>query len=138
MYTNSDITIYNLIPQKGIEKESYIKTQIKNVFFEKTRGIADSENGIKKEDNINVYIPITSLDNLEKSYKSPKEFINSKERDKYYTFKPKDIVVKGLIEDDNVTLKELKEKYDDVYTIKSISDNRYGSQELQHFQIVAR
>lgn len=138
MLINADITIYNLIPQKGIEKESYIITQIKDVFFEKIRGIADSENGIKKEDNINVYIPTDSLSKLEKNYKLPKEFINSKERDKYYTFKPKDIVIKGLIDDNNVTLKELKEKYDDVYTIQSVSDNRYGSEELQHFYIVAK
>ena len=138
MYTNADITIYNLIPQQGIEKENYIKTQIKEVFFEKTRGIAESENGIKKEDNINVYIPIDSLNNLNKSYKSPKEFLNTNEKSNYYTFKPKDIVVKDLIDDDNVTLKELKKKYDDVYTIQSISDNRYGSEELQHFHIIAK
>lgn len=138
MLTNADITIYNLIPQKGIEAEHYINTQIKDVFFEKTRGIAESENGIKKEDNINVYIPIDSLNRLDKSYILPKKFLNSNEKDKHYTFKSKDIVVKGLVDDKDVTLKKLKEKYDDVYTIQSVSDNRYGSEELQHFYIVAK
>ena len=138
MLTNADITIYNLIPQKGIETEYYIGTQIKDVFFEKTRGIAESENGIKKEDNINVYIPISSLNEIHKIYESPKMFLNSKNTDDYYTFKPNDIIVKGLIYNENVTLKKLKEKYDDVYTIQSVSDNRYGSEELQHFYIVAK
>ena len=138
MLTNADITIYNLIPQKGIEAEYYIGTQIKDVFFEKTRGIAESENGIKKEDKINVYIPTDSLSKLDKSYILPKKFLNSNEKDKYYTFKLKDIVIKGLVDDKDVTLKKLKEKYDDVYTIQSVSDNRYGSEELQHFYIVAK
>lgn len=138
MFSNANITIYNLVPQKGIEKETYKLAQIEGVFFEKTREIADSENGIKKEDNINIYIPISSIKNLKKIYKSPKDYLKIEEKDKYYTFKPKDIIVKGLINNQNITLKDLKDQYDDVYTIQSVSDNRYGSEELQHFFIVAK
>lgn len=138
MYTNAHITIFNLVPQSGTGKATYEKTQINDVFWEKVIATADSENGLKKEDNIQIYIPIDSLSKLDKVYKTPKSFLKAENKNTCYTFQSKDIVIKGIIEEENVSLKELKEKYDDVYTIQSVSDNRYGSEELQHFFLIAK
>lgn len=138
MFTNADMTIYNVIPQKGTEREIYKRTEIKNVFWNESREITNSENGVKKEDAIRIMIPLESLNSLEKIYKSPKAWLSAQKKDDAYTFKQKDIVVKGIVKDEITTAKDLEQKYDNVFSISSISDNRYGSEEMQHFFLIAK
>lgn len=138
LFTNADMTIYNLVPQKGKEKDTYKRTEIKSVFWNESREITDSENGLKKEDTLRLMIPSNSLEILDKTYKFPKEWLNDEDKENSFTFKNRDIVVKGIVSDTISSPKELEEKYDSVFTITSVSDNRYGSNDMHHFFIIAK
>lgn len=137
MFTNADMTIYNIIPQKGTDKEIYKRTEIQNVFWNECREITDTENGIKKEETVRIMIPLESLEVLKKEYKPPKEWLAAENKDSY-TFKNKDIVVQGIVEDEISTVRELEQKYDNVFTIISVSDNRYGSKDMHHFFLIGK
>lgn len=138
MFTNADMTIYNKIPQQGTGREIYKRTEIYNVFWNESRDITSSENGIKKEDTVRVMIPLESLHTIKKEYKSPKLWLSEKNKENYYTFKHKDIIVKGIIKEEITTAKELEQKYDNVFAITSISDNRYGSENMHHFFLTGK
>lgn len=138
MFTNADMTLYNVIPQQGTNKEAYKRTVINNVFWNESREISESENGLKKEDTLRLMIPKKSLDFVNKKYQPPKEWLSGANKDKSYTFKNKDIVVKGIVKDNINSPKDLETKYDDVYCITSVSDNRYGSEDMHHFFIIGK
>lgn len=138
LFTNANMTIYNIIPQKGTAKETYKRTVVKDVFWNESREITTSENGIKKEDIVRIMIPLESLNALKKEYKPPKAWLSTENKDNYYTFKHKDIIVKGIVKDEITTPKELEQKYDNVFAITSVSDNRYGSENMHHFFIIAK
>jgi len=137
MFTNSDMTLYNKVPQQGIETEKYTRTQIENVFWNESTETVNGENGLKKEEVLRLLISKDSMQELEKEYIKPKEWLKSNEKDKYYTFQNGDIVVKGLVDKDIVSSKELEKEYDNVLSIVSITDNRYGNEDMQHFFIRA-
>lgn len=138
VFTNADMTIYNIVPQKSTTPETYKRTVIKNVFWNESREISEGENGLKKDDTLRLMIPKESLELVNKKYQRPKEWLSESNKDKTYTFKNKDIVVKGIIKDDISSPKDLETKYDEVYCISSVSDNRYGSENMHHFFIIAK
>lgn len=104
---NDKITIFRL------DKNSFLKFQLDNLYFEHNKGINMSKNGISNVSSGFIIIPTS-------------ENINIKE---------KDYIVDGFVDDilDQINrIKSLQAKYQ-VYTVLSIDDCRKGS--LPHWEV---
>lgn len=115
------ITIYNKIV---IDREDkYYRTTLNNVLWYGSDTINISGKGITNSDDINIFIPVESLEN----YKKPNEYINltDEERNDFFTLKKGDIVVKGE-SFDITSITDLK-NYNDVITINKINDYLLGT-----------
>lgn len=135
MMTNSDLTLFNKI-QGG----KYLRTYFRGVNWQDEKAITISKSdGIKSSDGSSVFIPL-NVDSDGKEYRKPKTFKRLDDRSKFYTLDNGDIVVKGIIdfelkENKGSNLKALQGLYDDVMVITKVDDNRYGSKEIQHFEL---
>lgn len=127
MITNCDVTILN----KYIEnrESKYKRYIIKNVHWEDSIGINELQIGIIKDiDNSTIYIPFTSG----KDYVKPKQY-----KGIGFTLRDEDYIIKGIVDED-LPIKKLEEKYDDVRKITKVDTYDYGSKEMQHWRVGAR
>lgn len=71
-----------------------------------------------------------------KAYIKPKKYLElpQDKKDEYFTFKAGDKLYKGKYEGDIKTLKDFN-KLDDLVSILTVEDNRFGSYSMQHFEI---
>lgn len=119
MYTNADITLY-LYQEDG----SYKRTPIEKVFWSDSKQSNVKETGLTSADSAKIMIPISSANDL--------EFTTAK-----------DLVVKGIIEFefDTTSQQTISESYKtltatyDVHTVSSADDKRYGSKNMQHYDL---
>lgn len=134
MLTNADITIFN---QKRVDRSAkYLKTVIRNVSWhseKKNTGgdVADAS------DIVAIRIPIDA-DFGEKTYVPVREFekMSMEDAEKHWTLGERDIVVKGVVEEDEVTQAFLVEKYGDVHLVNDFSDNTdIGSDRAKHWRV---
>lgn len=131
MYTNADCTVYNRWLDKEKRRDTWVRTQIHGVFWDSSHAHRHGDKGDISASSVTVCIP---ADACEKPYKPPKEYASDPSG--AYTLAPGDLIIRGMIDEDigtDTTVAALLQKYDDAYTILSCEDNRYGSQELQHF-----
>lgn len=128
MLTNCDVTIYNKYTENRETK--YKKSYIKNVHWEDRKGTNVIQSGLETADQSIVYIPFASGE----AYQKPKDF---KKNLKGFTLQAEDILVKGLIEDEFTTIKNLEKAYDDVRVITKVDTRDYGSFDLQHWEVGA-
>ena len=129
MKTNCDITIYNKVV---IDRETkYVRSHIYGVHWQDTKGANILRSGLESADAAKVYIPFTSGEN----YLKPKDFKG--ETEGHFTLQHEDVIVKGVINDDYTTLKELEKKYDNVRTITTVDTKDYGSQRMKHWEVGA-
>ena len=131
MYTNADCTGYNRWLDKEKRRDTWVRTQIQGVFWDSSHAHRHGDKGDISASSVTVCIPADACD---KPYKPPKEYASDPSG--AYTLAPGDLIIRGLIDEDigtDTTVAALLQKYDDAYTILSCEDNRYGSQELQHF-----
>lgn len=124
MRTNADCTIYNKSVNPATRSEIWTRQQVRDVQWENRKAANVIRSGMLEADQAAIYIPAASLGgdlgNL--------------------STKPGDVIVKGLVVDDidqNFTISDLKRKYPDVLTIRSVDRMDYGSPALQHWQIGA-
>lgn len=136
MFSNADITIYNY------RTDGYHRQVIKDVFWISSKQSNITKTGNTASDSVSIYIPFESLHN----YVKPKVYTSLNPIGDKYTLQAnsKDIIVKGIINDviDNTSqstqsasLNNIKNTYDDVVTVTVADDKRYGSEEMQHFQL---
>lgn len=131
MYTNADCTVYNRQLDRKNRRDTWVRTQIRGVFWDGSHAHRHGDKGDITANNVTVYIPADACD---KHYKPPKDYASDPSG--AYTLAPGDLIIRGLIREDidaNTTVAALLQKYDDAYTILSCEDNRYGSSDLQHF-----
>ncbi|CAM2079764.1 MAG: hypothetical protein NSGCLCUN01_03992 [uncultured Clostridium sp.] len=138
-----DITLYNAYYDKQTEKTLYSRTYLFGVDWQGSNAIAIRDKGLISEDKTEIFIPF-SIETAKK-YIKPKAFsrLSENEREKYFTFSNKDIVVKGIVDFDVTgekghTKKDLESNYDDVLTIISVSTFDYGSENMQHWEVLAK
>lgn len=141
MITNADITLYNSYVD-DMERTKYKKTIIKGVNWQGTVTRTIVNNTLQSADSIDIYIPFLA-DFSEKIYIEPKAWsrLSETEKDKYFTFKATDKIVKGECDFEFIgsnTVKNLENSYDDVVTIMSVIKNDDGSPSMKHFQIGAK
>lgn len=139
MMTNADITVYNRQFDKAQDKYIYLRTYLKGVNWQDSKGIRIAESGVVSDDRTRIFIPL-DVDAEDKQYKKPKTYKRMDDKSLFYTLDNEDIVVKGIIDFDltgnpGENVSSLQAKYDDVMVITKVIDNRYGSRTIQHFEL---
>lgn len=139
MMTNADITVYNRQFDKAQDKYIYLRTYLKGVNWQDSKGIRIAESGVVSDDRTRIFIPL-DVDAEGKQYKKPKTYRRMDDKSLFYTLDNEDIVVKGIIDFDltgnpGENVSSLQAKYDDVMVITKVIDNRYGSRTIQHFEL---
>lgn len=129
MTTNTNMSLYNKYTDE--EKNVIFKKHlIDNVFWDDSKGI-NINTGYEKADNVNVFIPKSQNDMS--GYVKPKKY---KGIGNSWTLENGDFIVKGNTSENEVlSLKELAQKYDNVFTISLVDDKDFGSINMQHFEI---
>lgn len=129
MTTNTNMVVYN----KFINDDKNIvfkKHEIKNVFWDDSKGI-NRNLGYENADDVNVFIP--KIQNDMSGYLEPKKY---KGLSNTWTLKNGDFIVKGNTSESQVlSIKELVQKYDNVFTISLVDDKDFGSKNMHHFEI---
>ena len=139
MMTNADITVYNRQFDKVQDKYIYLRTYLKGVNWQDSKGIRIAESGVVSDDRTRIFIPL-DVDAEDKQYKKPKTYKRMDDKSLFYTLDNEDIVVKGIIDFDltgnpGENVSSLQAKYDDVMVITKVRDNRRGSRTIQHFEL---
>jgi hypothetical protein len=117
MRTNANLTIYH----KSIvaRAESWSREAVQDVMWENRKAANVIQSGLLEADSVTVYIPFARGD---------------------ISVKAGDVLVKGIVTDTigpSFTITNLKAKYDDVVTVRSVDTMDYGSAAMQHWQIGA-
>lgn len=129
MTTNAKMSVYN----KHTTQEKNVifkKHLIDNVFWDDSKGI-NLKMGYENADDVNIFIPKSQNDM--NGYVEPKKY---KGLNDTWTLNNGDFIVKGQTFENQVSsIKELKEKYNDVFTITLVDDKDFGSKNMHHFEI---
>lgn len=134
MYTNTDITLFNAYIDSD-DITHYNKTVIHNANWQSKKVSSVSDKGLNSANETNIFIPVLAI--CEKQYIEPKKFNKLTDKAGYFTFKAQDKVIKGIFEGEIKSEKDFN-KLDNVATILTVSDNRFGSLNMQHFQLVCK
>lgn len=129
MTTNTCMSVFN----KYTDSEKNVifkKHEIENVFWDDSKGV-NLNKGYENADDVNVYIPKDKNDMS--GYTESKFYIGLNNT---WTLRNGDFIVKGQTFENQVSsIKELKEKYNDVFTITLVDDKDFGSKNMHHFEI---
>lgn len=129
MTTNTSMSVYNKYTDE--EKNVIFKKHlIDNVFWDDSKGI-NRNLGYENADDVNVFIPKSQNDMSD--YVEPKKY---KGLNNTWTLENGDFIVKGNTSESEVlSIKELVQKYDNVFTISLVDDKDFGSESMHHFEI---
>lgn len=129
MTTNTSMSVYNKYTDE--EKNVVFKKHlIDNVFWDDSKGI-NRNLGYENADDVNVFIPKSQNDMS--GYVEPKKY---KGLSNTWTLENGDFIVKGNTSESVVlSIKELVQKYDNVFTISLVDDKDFGSENMHHFEI---
>ncbi|MGM9881571.1 MAG: DUF6751 family protein [Bacilli bacterium] len=122
------VTLFNVYKKKDIVY--YHRTLLTGVFFYKSNMVVDEGKGIVNSSQYHCIIPLEQLTN----YVDRKKFNALEPKTNKFTFAPKDVIVFGECESIN-SITELQSSTYDYFTIKTINDNRYGSNDLQSIEV---
>lgn len=122
------VTLFNVYKKKDIVY--YHRTLLTGVFFYKSNLVVDEGKGIVNSSQYHCIIPLEQLTN----YVDRKKFNALEDKISKFTFAPKDVIVFGECESIN-SINELQSSTYDYFTIKTINDNRYGSNDLQNIEV---
>lgn len=131
MLTNTDITVFNSYIDED-DNTKYSSVVIHDVNWQSEEKVTVSDKGLISADEIKIYIPVTSLNGIE--YVPRKAYNSLKDKTGYFTLKEGDKIVKGEYMGEISSIKDFN-KLDNVATIISVADNRYGSISMQHFEV---
>lgn len=137
MITNADITVYNACIDRDDGVSSYNATHIRGVNWQQELKVNVGDKGLNSANIINIFIPFVS-DTENKTYVKPSEYERQTNKEKYFTFKNGDIVVKGVCEDELKNLSSFRQSHDDVVTIISVNTLDNGSSNMQHWEVGAK
>lgn len=129
MTTNTSMSVYNKYTDE--EKNVIFKKHlIDNVFWDDSKGV-NRNLGYENADDVNVFIPKSQNDMS--GYVEPKKY---KGLSNTWTLENGDFIVKGNTNESEVlSIRELVQKYDNVFTISLVDDKDFGSENMHHFEI---
>ena len=136
MITNADLTIFNKHYDPTSKSEKYQRTQIVGVVWENRKAANVIKSGLISADQVAIYIPFARGAN----YLQPIAWQALSNKTGKWTLQIGDFVVKGLVNDSitsSFTISDLKAKYNDVLSIKSVDTMDRGSAHMRHWQLGA-
>ncbi|MGO1044506.1 DUF6751 family protein [Clostridioides difficile] len=143
MFFNDYITLYNKYYDKSSDTTLYKRTYLFGVDYQGSKNIAVTDKGLLSADSVKVIVPFFA-NARGKKYIDPFKYyeLEENEKDKFYTFKVGDIIVKEVIDFDitgakSCTLRDLQNKFDDVSFIKSVVKCDFGSVRMRHIELEA-
>lgn len=124
MIINADITIYNRKTNKETHFDEWKRTVIKGVHYFVDNKVTVGEKGLFSADVHKIRIPgdIESAN----QYLPASEYLQVEDREKYWTIRNDDIVVRGVCNIDIEKPADLKAQGIEYCKIVSWSDNRRG------------
>ena len=129
MKTNTNMSVFNKYTNKN-KNVLFKKHLIDNVFWDDSKGI-NRNLGYENADDVNVFIPKSQNDMS--GYVEPKKY---KGLSNTWTLENGDFIVKGNTNESEVlSIRELVQKYDNVFTISLVDDKDFGSENMHHFEI---
>lgn len=118
------VTVYNQIDG------TFYKKVVNNVFFHIDKIISNEGKGDKYTYANRVIFSNIALND----YLSKEDYKNEENKENYFTLKNNDIIV--LSEFDDISdLSDIQKANVDYFLIRTISDNRYGDEELQNIEV---
>ena len=140
MKTNVAATLYNGYVASGAQK--YQRTVLSAVEWENTKASNVLRSGLLAADSAVIYVPLA----LGANYVDPKPWAALTVKTGKWTLAVGDVIVKGTVTDEihdaivsppsaAFTLTNLKAKYDDVVTIKSVDTFDMGSASMRHWKV---
>lgn len=129
MNTNADITIYNKYFDKVDRSDAYKKTILYGVFWEDRKGSNVLKSGLTNADAVTIFIPHESH---KTTYQEPTAF---KDNQNGWTLQSGDIIVKGIIDGDFISVADLQKRFDHVHMITSVDNLDFGSINMRHFKV---
>ncbi len=137
MRNNSDVTLFNKYIDAATRTEKYQRTQISGVLWENRKAAnVIASGGNIAANQANIYIPYARG----AAYKDPVAWQALVTKTGYWTLQDGDVVVRGLVSDaitTSFTITDLKAKYSDTLTIRSVDTMDMGSVGMSHWQIGA-
>ena len=135
MISNGSITIYNVINNRGIQE--YHRTTIKKVFWQEKQASNRIKSGVQEADHILALIPV--INEFEREYIGPKEFVALEDKSKHFTFQNGDLIVYGEVNEDidPKDIKKFTKKYQ-TYKITSVDRNLFGRKHMHHWKVGAK
>jgi hypothetical protein len=136
MMNNDNITIYNKSVSPTTRAEVWNSYQITKVTWENTKAANVIRSGLLEADRYTIYIPLARGMN----YLSPLAWRALASKTGKWTLQIGDVIVNGLVSDTisaSFTISDLKKKYDDVATIRSVDRMDKGMPALRHWQVGA-
>jgi hypothetical protein len=130
MMTNTSMTIYNRYVDPITRLDKWQRHNLNFVYWDASSGVSISK-GMSQNSNVDVYIP-TNM-NYMTYYTYPINFKLNPVG--YWTIQNGDIIVKGNITDEITKASDLERKYNNVYTVQNVTENFYGSPNMQHVYI---
>ena len=129
MTTNTCMSVFNKYTDSK-KNVIFKKYEIENVFWDDSKGV-NLNKGYENADDVNIFIPKDKNDMS--GYTESKFYIGLNNT---WTLRNGDFIVKGQTFENQVSsIKELKEKYNDVFTITLVDDKDFGSKNMHHFEI---
>jgi hypothetical protein len=134
MKSNCSVTIYNKYVGED-RSEHWQRNTIEEVEWENSKAAnVRSTGGYLEANAATLYILFSWIP----LYVKPKAFQALEDKSEGITLAVEDVVVKGIVEDEiegAFTISRLKDKYDDVFVVKSVDTMDYGSANMQHWEV---
>lgn len=130
MILNDTITLFNCC-KSGYSIE-YFATVLKDVSLQVSLDSISNNTGVNPSNSINLYI--MNDKNISKVYLSPNLWNINEQKDRYFTLKQGDFIVKGEVATQDINYQSMRNTLDDVYKIKGVS---YISDSiLPHWEVI--
>lgn len=123
------VTVFNIV-KTGANDIAYNRKVVDNVFFYTKKIISQEGKGEKYTYAYNVIFSSEAI----KFFLPIKDYELLENKSDYFTLKENDIIVLGIFNNIN-NLVDIQKSNSDYFLIKTISDNRYGDEELQNIEV---
>lgn len=130
-----EITIFNKKYDETTRDYKYVRTYLIGVNLDLSKAANVIKSGLENA-NIGTLIVPEDVDSDNKIFTKPKEYKKAEDINTLWTLQPGDIIVAGIIDyiiNENNTITNLKNVYDDVYEIVSVDTKLKGG--LPHWEV---
>jgi len=130
---NETITLFTAKLNPGTGTEDYYPTVIRGVSWYCEIASSVDSSGLRTANKFIIRIP-EDADFSGKTYVDPVTYANGSS-ETAFTLKSGDILVKGVVGENDLRPADLRRKYSEVVTVLGVTDNRKG-QHARHWKVV--